>query len=182
MNKLLLIIAVAILPGTALAQNSGEKKLTKFEQLVSKTGHILKFVDAKMDAFPTKYTRLETGVRTILGEGKNSYFYRIEKPETSSSIARIDMIEYSDLVEINKAVEKLMSEVQSDIDTKPDYLENKFITMDGFEVGYYVSGNDSQWFIKIDGKHVFCKNVESLATSFKGAQTKIEELKSKYGK
>lgn len=33
----------------------------------------------------------------------------------------------------------LKAEVEKDIAANPDYLENKFVTVDGFQVGYYVS-------------------------------------------
>ena len=112
---------------------------------------------------------VQASVRTVMGENENHYFYRIEEAETSRSIAHIAMIEYSDLVEINKALTKLVSEVESDCAANPDYLENRFITEDGFQIGYYVSkGNKSST--------IFIKNAEVLTTNFPDAQRKIEEL------
>ena len=128
---------------------------------------------------------LEAGVRTLMGEQENSYFYRIEEPETTRSIAHIAMIEYSDLVEINKALKKLVAEVDSDCAANPDYLENRFITNDGFQIGYYVSKGKASWYIKLErysNSTVFVKNAEALTTNFEEAQKKIEELKVIYKK
>ena len=47
-------------------------------------------------------------------------------------------IEYSDLLEVIKALKTLQSEEPKDVASNPDYLENKFITVDGFQVGYFV--------------------------------------------
>lgn len=175
MKQAILFIAL-IIPLVTFAQDDSEKKQTKFEQFASKTGKILKFVDVNMP----KLAYLETSIRTILGENKNAYFYRIEKSETSSSNSRIAMIEYSDLVEINKALTKLLSEDTADCASNPDYLENKFITEDGFRIGYYVSNGKANWFIRLDRHNnstIFLKK-EVLAENFPAAQKKIEELKA----
>lgn len=183
MRKWFFILAL-IIPIVSLAQNDSEKKLTKFESFTSKTGSIVKFYDVNLPRLPMTYGSLETGIRTIKS-GTTAYFYRIERGETSSSSARIAMIEYSDLVEINKALVKLSSEVEKDIEDNPDYLENKFKTVDGFEVGYYVSKKEAHWFLKLErytSSTAFIKDQSVLIDAFKNAQTKIEELKANGGK
>lgn len=178
MKRLLLLLL--LLPLMSFAQDDSERQQTKFEQLASKTGKISKFVDVNMP----RLSYLETSIRTILGEQKNEYFYRIEKPETSSSVSKIAMIEYSDLVEINKALAKLLNEVDSDCLSNPDYLENRFITEDGFRIGYYVNDGKANWFVRLDryGKSTVFIKKEVLAENFPAAQKKIEELKTSYGK
>lgn len=175
-----------MMPLVSFAQNETAKKLTKFEQLTSKTGRISKFVDVKTPSIPESFMgSLETSVRTLMGEQTNSYFYRIEEPETSRSISHIAMIEYSDLVEINKALTKLVSEVGTDCAANPDYLENRFITNDGFQIGYYVSKGKASWYLKLERyskSTVFIKNADALTTNFSDAQKKIEELKAVYKK
>lgn len=178
MRKLLIVLAL-LSPFFAFAQNDDAKKLTKFEEFSSKTGTIVKFYDVSLPRLSTQFASLETGIR-IIKTGSDSYFYRIEKPETSSSNARIAMIEYSDLVEINKALEKLASDVADDVSANPDYLENKFRTVDGFEVGYYVSKKEAHWFMKLErytSSTVFFKNQDVIIEAFKAAQAKIDELK-----
>ena len=180
MKKVLLLIAMLI-PMASFAQKAEDaKKLTKFEEFTSKTGSIVKFVDVNLPRLSLSYGSLETGIRT-LKSGTNAYFYRLEKAETSSSVAKIAMIEYSDLVEINKALVKLSSEVESDIAANPDYLENKFRTVDGFEVGYYVSKGEANWFMKLErysSSTVFIKHQSFVIDAFNNAQAKIEELKA----
>jgi len=174
-----------MMPLASYAQNESEKQPTKFEQFTSKTGKISKFIDVNMPKIPQSFMgSLQTGIRILMGE-KNAYFYRIEEAETSRSVAHIAMIEYSDLVEINKALSVLVSEVEADCASNPDYLENKFISDDGFQVGYYVSKGSATWYMKLEryGKStVFIKNAEAITSSFIAAQKKIEELKLQYGK
>lgn len=173
-----------LLPLTTFAQNTEDvKKLTKFEEFTSKTGSIVKFVDVNMPRLGLTWGSLETGIRTIISTNK-AYFYRLEKSETSSSTAKIAMIEYSDLVEINKALTKLSSEVDADIASNPDYLENKFRTVDGFEVGYYINRGEANWYLKLErysNSTVFIKKQDALIEAFKNAEAKIEELKAKNG-
>lgn len=184
MKKILLFIAALFSLSMMYAQENDEtKKMTKFEEFSSKTGSITKFVDVDMPNIQQSiFGTLGAGIRTIIGSEENVYFYRIEEPETKSSISHVAMIEYSDLVEINKALDRLVSEVNSDVQNNPDYLENKFITEDGFQIGYYVSKSKAQWFIKLErytSSTVFVKNAEILKQRFKEAQSKIEELKNK---
>lgn len=185
--KKVLIVLMLVIPFLCYSQSNEEsKKLTKFEEFSSKTGSITKFVDTTMPNIPQSFMgSLEAGVRTIIGSQNNAYFYRIEEAETSRSTSHIAMIEYSDLVEINKALNKLLSEVDSDIQSNPDYLENKFVTEDGFQVGYYVSKGKASWYMKLErysSSTVFVKNAEVVTSALKDAQSKIEELKNKYGK
>lgn len=182
MKKLILLLAL-LMPLSLYAQNnSDEKKLTKFEEFSSRTGTIVKFIDVKMPNIPLSFMgSLESGIRTIKGLSADNYFFRIEEPETSRSISHIAMIEYSDLVEINKALTKLVSEVDADVASDPDYLENKFKTVDGFEVGYYVNKGKASWYLKLERytkSTVFIKSKEALVEAFTNAQTKIEQLKS----
>ncbi len=183
MKKVLILIAI-LSSTVAFAQKSDkeDKQLTKFEQISSQTGKIVKFQDVKMPNIALSFGGvLKAGIRLVMGENE-AFFYRIEKPETSSSLGRIAMIEYSDLVEINKALETLSSAVDSDLEANPDYLENKFRTVDGLEVGYYVSNGKANWFIKLErytSSTVFPRNKEEIINSFLEAQSKIESLMEK---
>ena len=160
MKKIAIIILMAIMPMLAIGQNA-EKELTKISTYLG--------------------GKLEASVRVVKKGADKMYFFRVEKAETSSSIARIAMIEYSDLVEVNKAIASLMSEVQSDKEAGYDYLENKFISNDGFQVGYYVSGSSMRWFLKLErysSSTVFFSNTEDFVDAFRNAQTKIEEMRN----
>lgn len=165
-----------------------QRPQTKFEEFVSKTGSIVKFIDIETEPIHRvvgEGTTIETSVRTVIRGNEKSYFFRLEIPETTTTISRIEMIEYSDLVEINKALDVLINEVSNDEQLGPDYLENRFISEDGFRIGYYVKHSfktkkaESTWFMTINHKNVRIRNSESAIATFRTAQAKIEELFSK---
>lgn len=174
MKKLLVIMAILV-PLSSFAQsNEDVKKITKYEEYYSKTGSIIKFIDVYMPKIYFTSSTLNAYIR-IFKSTNDVYFYRLEEDENRA------MIEYSDLVEINKAITKLASEVDSDIAANPDYLENKFRTDDGFEVGYYVKNCEANWYLKLErksGSTVFIKYASGVFDNFKSAQAKIEELKA----
>ena len=45
---------------------------------------------------------------------------------------------------------KLVAEADTDCSANPDYLENRFVTNDGFEIGYYVSKGKASWYMKLE--------------------------------
>lgn len=188
MKKALLLLLL-LMPMVSFAQEEDEKRpQTKFEEFVSKTGYIVKFIDIATesisqvlgDGFP-----IETTVRTVIRGNEKSYFFRLEVPATTTSSSRSELIEYSDLIEINKALDVLFNEVENDKSLVPDYLENRFVSDDGFRIGYYVMDSfktkkpHATWFMRIENKTVRIKNIESAIATFKTAQAKIEELLSK---
>ncbi|MCL1484538.1 MAG: hypothetical protein MH208_09330 [Marinobacter sp.] len=91
-------------------------------------------------------------------------------------------IEYSDLLEVIKALNSLKSEVESDIRSDPDYMENKFITEDGFQLGYYITKGKATWYLKLEkygsDKTLFINDLEKIERNFLDAKNKIEELKN----
>lgn len=190
MKKLFCLVAL-ILPILAYAQDASDvKPQTKYEQIFSQTGRLVKFQDFKLASVPVSMATLKACVRVIFLDEENLYFLRLEKPETSSSIERIAMIEYSDLVEVNKALVKLSESVDDDLEAKPDYLENKFTTTDGFAVGYYISpsyatGQHSvNWYIKLERyskSTVFPKSQGDVLKVFSNAKAMIEKLQKQNG-
>ena len=180
--KRIFLLLMAVVPLFAYSQDA--KEATKFEVFSSKTGSIMKYIDTNMPALPLNWGSLQTSVRTVMSDQGVAYFYRIERAEMQSLPARTAMIEYSDLVEINKALGKLVASVSADLQSNPDYLENKFITEDGFQIGYYVSSGKANWYMKLEkytSSTVFVKNSDVLISAFSGAQQKIEELKAQQG-
>jgi hypothetical protein len=152
---------------------------TKMEQFVSKKGQILKFVDTTMPGLRLSYGSAETRIRKLSSGSESAYFYQIEKAgQYSSSVASI---EYTDLVEVIKAISALKSEVNKDVAANPDYLENRFVSDDGFIIGYYISKGKSSWFIRLDGhgsdNTLFLNDVMTLEDAFNNAKIKIEGLR-----
>lgn len=53
-------------------------------------------------------------------------------------------IAYEDLVKILEAIPKLRSQYEIDVKNglaNASYFQTEFITIDGFEIGYYIDGN-----------------------------------------
>jgi hypothetical protein len=127
------------------------------------------------------YTNAETRIRKVKSGNTESYFYQIEKEgKYNSSTASI---EYSDLLEVIKAIKTLKTEVDADISSNPDYMENKFTTVDGLQVGYYVSKGKATWYIRLEkygsDNTLFVADGETIDTAFTKAKNKIDELKTK---
>jgi hypothetical protein len=183
MLKNAIIILIFIVSSISLfAQNEkkeNEKTATKMDQFSSKTGTITKFTDTKLPNLKTSYGSAVTRIRKINAGTSAIYFYQIEKEgKYNNSTASI---EYNDLLEVLKALLALKSEVESDVLSKPDYLENKFVTVDGFQVGYYISGGKAAWYVKLEKygseNTLFIDNGNIIELAFTEAKNKIDNLK-----
>lgn len=120
---------------------------------ISETGQILKFIDTKINGLyginGSVIYKAENTVRKLMNINKISYFLRIEK-KNSETYGSVAAIEYSDLLEVIRAIEKMTGEMDADMAMMPYYLENRFITVDNFMVGYYVGEDGIVWFIRLD--------------------------------
>ena len=182
-KRLTIVLVLLASVATIYAQDvkkEAETVKTKMDMFASKTGAITKFIDTKLPVLKTSFGGVaETRIRKISNGGLVAFFYQIVKTgKYSTSTASI---EYSDLLEVLKALEALQAEVGNDLATNPDYLENKFITVDGFQVGYYVSGSKSSWYIKLEkygsDNTLFIDSGDTIESAFTEAKNKIDELK-----
>lgn len=183
-KKITLTTALFLLTILAMAQDvkkEAQKAETKMEAFASKTGTIIKFIDTKQPDLKLLYGSVaETRVRKVISGSDSKYFYQIEsKGKYSSSTASI---EYSDLIEVIKAIKTLNSDLANDIALNPeDYLENKFTTSDGFQVGYLINNGKATWYLRLEkygsDNTIFIKDGETIETAFSNAKTKIDELK-----
>ncbi len=160
-------------------KKEAETVKTKMDMFSSKTGTITKFVDTKLPNLKTSYGGAETKIRKIINGANSAYFFQITKEgKYSNSTASI---EYNDLLEVLKALKALQPEVEKDVALNPDYLENKFVTVDGFQVGYYVSGGKASWYVRLEkygsDNTLFIDNGTTIETAFTEAKNKIDELK-----
>jgi hypothetical protein len=183
MKKCLLLFLSVFIFSSSFAQEAKkeiEKEKTKMDAFTSKTGTIIKFTDVKLSGIKASYIGLsETRIRKITSASLTDYFFQIEKiGKYGNSTASI---EYTDLVEIIKAVQMLKTDIERDIASSSDYLENKFTSVDGFQVGYFISKSKATWFIKLDKygseNTLYIENYEIIETAFNEAKNKIEELK-----
>lgn len=181
-KKLTLALTLMATTATLYAQDvkkETETVKTKMDVFASKTGTITKFIDTKLPALKTSFSSAETRIRKISNGTSTAFFYQIVKDgKYSNSTASI---EYSDLLEVLKALKVLNADVTTDRATAPDYLENKFVTVDGFQVGYYVDGAKVGWFVKLEkygtDNTLFIDNGDTIESAFTDAKNKIDELK-----
>jgi hypothetical protein len=143
-------LLILLIPFVGYGQNNNEeiKKLTKMDLFTSKTGSIIKYIDFSLDDIKGNYSNGETRVRKVISGESTGYFFQISK--TGKYSTKTASIEYSDLIEIIRAFNLLKESSFSDIMTKGNYLENKFITDDGFEIGYYVKNENAIWYISLE--------------------------------
>ncbi len=160
------------------AQNDSIITVTKYNTLDTRKGTVIRFVDKKMkDIVYTNMFPMNSKIRTFYDTGEKTYFVILSLTKSKT------MIEYSDLVEVNKAFDKFFKEVDEDCALKPDYLENKFITDDGFKIGYYVEKGKAHWFVDFDTTSLFMAPFElkkpyDFANGLKDLQNEIEIMKN----
>ena len=177
------IFGIFLLNGNSFAQEvkkDAKTFETKMDQFASKSGVITKFTDTNLPNLKTSYGAAETRIRKVNNGGDALFFYQISKSGQYST--NTASIEYSDLIEVIKAIKILKSDEEKDIALNPDYLENKFTTIDGFQVGYYISKGKSTWYLKLekygsDNNTLFVKDGNTIESAFNDAKAKIDELK-----
>lgn len=179
---ILLLLTVTTFTFSQEAKKELEKEKTKIDAFASKTGSIIKFTDFKLSGIKSLYGGFsETRIRKINSGTMSSYFFQIEKQgKYNTSTASI---EYTDLLEVIKAINSLKSEVEKDILSNPDYLENKFTTVDGFKLGYMINKGKATWYLQLEkygsDNSIFIENIETIEKAFEEAKNKIDEIKTK---
>lgn len=177
MKKLLFLLGIICFTTSVYGQ---DVKHTKMEDFVSKTGVLIKYQDYALPSLKTTYATAETKVRELIIGGNIAYFYQIsyKKKYTTKTAS----IAYEDLLEVIKAFQTLLTESVSDKLSKSDYLENRFVTDDGFEIGYFVSKEKLDWYLVLEkygsDNTIFIKDVSTIEAAFNMAKTKIESLKN----
>lgn len=179
MRKLLFVTGLLFIATVVFGQDAKEAN-TKMDAFASKTGVIIKYVDYSLPNLNLTYGAAETKVRKLMSGGDIGYFYQVSykgKYDTKTA-----SIAYEDLIEVIKAIQTLKTESATDKSTNPDYLENKFVTDDGFQLGYYVSYGKLKWYLVLEkygsGNTVFINDVSTIESSFNEAKAKIESLKN----
>ncbi len=162
------------------SQEDAKEASTKMDAFVSKTGVIIKFVDYSLPDLKLTIGAASTKIRKYISGGEVGYFYQISKRGKYDT--KTASIAYEDLLEIINATSSLKNDSDKDLTINPDYLENKFVTDDGFQLGYYVSRGKLKWYLKLErygsGANIFINEVTTIEAAFNGAKLKIEELKN----
>lgn len=180
MKKLILLYCILFSSIVFSQDDKTKEKQSKMLDFVSQTGVILKFEDYELPKVKLSYGIAESKIRKIINGDRQEYFLQISKKGEYDT--KVVSIAYEDLLEIIKALSTLEEASQIDAtNTDSDYLENKFITDDGFEVGYYVSGQKINWFMRLEkygrGATIFLKDYDTVKSAFTEGENKIESLK-----
>lgn len=152
---------------------------SKLEQFTSKSGVILRYIDYHLPSPKLRYRSATASVRAIHSGNEVGYFLIIESEEEYRNSRAA--IAYEDLLEVIKALAIIKEQAQKDVALAPDYLENRFVSEDGFTVGYYVSKSELVWFIRLErvsGGAIFPRDVTVIDSLFDQANDKINELKA----
>jgi len=181
MNKIvyLIIILTTSLNTFSQTKHAEKTQISKMDKFTSKTGSIIKYIDYSLTNIKGVYDVSETKVRKIIAGESVGYFFQISKEGKYDT--KNASIEYSDLLEVIKAIGKLKQESVQDIMSDGNYLENKFVTDDGFQIGYYISNEKLNWYIKLEkygsGNTIFLRDLSEIEMILIDAKNKVDTLK-----
>ena len=178
MKNIIILLTSCFLITTLYAQDVKDAN-TKMDVFASKTGVIVKFEDYKLDDIKLSYGKAEAKIRKFIIGGEVKFFYQISNQGKYDT--KVASIAYEDLIEMRKALSSLKSQASSDAGSSLDYVENKFVTEDGFQVGYYVSKGKLNWYLKLEkygqGSTIFIKDGLVIEEAFETAKNKMDELR-----
>ena len=172
-----LVVSCIIMLLTTILFAQEEKDSSKMDRFVSRAGKMIRYYQYSLPDLKGSFETCEAKVRKmeILSE-EEAYFFQITKTDKYST--KTASIAYEDVLEVIKAFGNLQVESIKDVNTDADYMENKFVTDDGFQVGYYVSKGKVQWYLTLEkyGKSTIFVSFPKINLAFDGAKKKIEEL------
>lgn len=181
-----IMFLMMFLPLVVVGQDT---KLSKYEALLSNgTEYTMRGYYMEDSYLSVALTpRIDMEIREVEIEGKSTYFFALSIPEISHSLGYTALIEYSELVAINKMLNK-MRYVYSKIDLDrvtslgADVIERGYLTNDDVKIGYHLEAGRIRWYIQLDvhkkSTHALCK--EKFIDQFMQAQKDIEELKLRH--
>jgi hypothetical protein len=166
-------------------QKETQPAKTKMEAIASRTGIITKSIDFKLPSLKLFLGEpAQTRIRKVMSGLETQYFYVVEKQ--SKTAISTGSIEYTDLLEVIRVLGTLKLEAANDLSSKRDYVENKFVTSDGFQFGYYITEGKTKWYMKlaqnVTDNTLFINDAQTIETSLNEAKDKIEEIKNDLGK
>ena len=173
---ILLIVAFSCLFSHSFLFSQEEKELTKMERFVSNTGHIIKLENFKLSDLVAYNEKLQVKVSRATIGGKKAYFLLLIKYGKYSD--KKAAIAEEDLKEILKAFENLIKQSSKE-SSSADYIENKFTTDDGFQIGY-AKGKSITWFITLSRyseSTILFATPDQIKTTLSSSIAKIKELK-----
>ena len=180
-KRFIFFFLVTIIVGSITGQ-AIDKQSSSYDSFISQSGVIIKLQDYILAAIPgSAYISYDNKVRVIASGEVKRYYLQITKTNKNDKVT--GSIESLDLISMNNAIKILQKEYDAEKDSTVDYTENKYITNDGMQVGYYISFRDSGWFIKLDkyktDSLIFFNDSKEILDGIQSAIDKINELKNK---
>ena len=177
MKRFVLLLALLLLPALAFGQ---QKDATKIDKISSKKGVTIKFIDYKLPVVESRFFPLKLTVKVFEAGDERQLFYEVYVNAADIKDAHVAWIAEEDLSDMINALQGLKQSAIKDVQSNPDYLENRFVTEDGFSVGYYVSQGQPSWFLSFgkigSGESVFFDDVTTIEDLFKQAKDKMDSL------
>lgn len=177
MKRTLFVLILILSFLTATGQANPKKELTEFEKFSSQGGTLVKQTDWALPRLQLTYGTVEARIREIKAGTETRYYYQIIKEDKYTN--RACSINKQDLEEVLKAFAILKVEATKDVESVA-YTENRFITKDGSQIGYYISKGVAKWYIKLTrymGKDtIFFKSGEDIEAAFKAAKERVEQI------
>jgi len=175
----LLIVLITGIIFVAFTQDN-VKKDSSYDTFISQSGVMLKLQDFKLSPMEgIGYFTYDNRIRILLSGDIKKYYHQITKTLKNAEI--VGSIEYKELLEMINALKLLQTQFNEDITKSIEYLENKYITNDGIQVGYYILETNKEWFIKLDkyktDSLIFFKDGKDIFNGFQEAIKKIDEMK-----
>jgi hypothetical protein len=182
LKKITIGLALLTITANCFAQdNKKESEVikTKMDVFTSKTGTIIKFTDYKLESLKAALNEVaDTRIREVKSGSLNTYFLQIIKVGKFGNT--VASIEYADLLELIKALSTLKADAEKDLAINPEFIEKKFISVDGFHIGYYIRKGSMTWYLKLEkygsDNTLIIDNGEKIEKVFNDAKTKIDEL------
>jgi len=177
MKRFVLLLALLLLPALAFGQ---QKDATKMDKFRSKKGVTIKFIDYKLPVVESRFAPLKLTVKAFEAGDERQLFYEVYVNAADIKNTNVAWIAEEDLSDMINALQNLKQSVVIDAQSNPDYLENRFVTEDGFSVGYYVGDGQTSWFISFDkigkGSDAFFDNAAIIEDMLKQAKDKMDSL------
>lgn len=179
MKKMVMCLSVLLVMAAGAFCQNQDKKETSYDLFISQSGKIISFLDYNLPNIKGLYSAYENKIRLLKAGDKTNYYFQVTVKGKYSDVT--GSVEDKDLVEMAKALDSLLIMYEKDKQTQADYMENKYVTNDGFEIGYYISGKDSSWYLGLNkyksDSTAFVKDGNTIKNAIKLAQDKINSLK-----
>ena len=185
-RNLFFIVIVMLLFSNVFAQT---EQISKYDKLLSKSGCVIKkasvpVIQKNLAAYGGRdYISLSVKLVKI---GTTTYYYLYFYERWDDKFA---FIEYNDLVSLISSLPTIRASEQKDITSEIEGIQNRYVTADGFAVGYNIENGYAQWGINLnifDMSSYYKKSTPDIELSYdeillilKEGKKKIDELKTK---